>query len=357
MMNKKLLIKVIILVLFVGVAMFGISKTITKKGQTQKKQIDYTYNHKNCGQWYTNERAFRSDVYPENGICLVNEMKLFYYDTNSNDMFPICQKKGCVHADLTCISKHSWSYINYHDGEYFACDSSDYYSIVRIRNSEAEVFYRSEEPIRNIWCYNEYIYFTTDSQLLRIALDDKNEKIILNRPIFLYLFFQNDKIIYEDDSMKIFEADLDGSNEHILLDDKVNMIELDDHYIYYRNGKDFNVYRMNEQGNQELIIKDNCYRYLLTEEGIFYISDYNDETGGNLKLLDLNNKTTTLRENIFDFSYVDESGMFLDLGRELTKEEKQGVETSNCYTALYYWNREKNEDYFIQDNVSSESID
>ena len=254
------------------------AETVTESETDENKPL--TANHLSCNQWFNNTKSVMSGVYEymdDIYMMFSNESnKMFLYDSVTGTTSMLCRKEDCMHNNKKdCTSALNLSYVNVYEGEIFAVEIDNAYNIIHIYDDNIEIFHKSDNPIREMWCYRNYIYYCTDYKLLRINMDapGEDEKEILDRPVlFSYLQFKDDTVFYEDDSYYLYMNDLDGGNEKILVSQIVNMPEVGENDVFYRNGSDNCIYRLDLNGSDpECIVSSPVKRFVIDGNNIFYI--------------------------------------------------------------------------------------
>ena len=280
-----------------------ISEQQPEQQTEQHKKVEVNYN--GIGNMQGNTENGGKQTFLGNDAILVNvevdgNNKMLCFDINTQKLQIGCQKEGCLHSDSACAANHDLMYLQSYGNVYFGVPlGSSRREIWKVEQGEISCFYRSDNDVLGIWCYNEYLYYMTDFGIYRILMKEKDEAVqILERPVlYEYITFYGNSMYFCDENMLLYCADLDGKNEHRLLEEKVLSPQIYDDKIYYRSAE-YDSKRQFEMKNtlfcvtldgkkKEKVI-DQIYQFCIADEGIYY-TELPEEQETTLNYLSLKN--------------------------------------------------------------------
>lgn len=232
-------------------------------------------------------------------------------DLNNNEVSLLCSKPDCIHMDNHCVAKCPYACPNAYKDCLYAYVLNDRRNIVKIKDSEEYMIYRCDESIINLWRYKDMLYFSTEKATYRIDIEgkEKAEKII-DRAVPYYMYFDGDKMFYGDDSFYIYKANLDGTDEVILSEEKGNMLEMADGKLYYRVAEKNDEYgyiksidyHETSQNIVNTVLKKNVSRYYADSRLIIYLEESINSEISNIYCMDLDeDKTEIIVENAYKY--------------------------------------------------------
>lgn len=303
------------------------------------------------GMWYKNSYSYGEfdDFYDDTHVyfCWGTEKEKGLYNTGRQSFERLCRKKGCIHTGADCINNVGLVFSNIKNGEIVGRKNSNEYEIIRIVDYEVSSEYKSDDPIIGVWCYNNWVYYSTDYEVYRYEMSNP-EKVfkVINRPIeYTYLFFADERMFFIDDSKAIVSANLDGTDEKVIVEDLVYMLELQNDRIYYTKIDDRSVYSNALTGNDERKEVDGpVWRYLVDDEGIYYFNATEADMHGTLYLKKFDGAVEPILEDIVGIRIKNDGYIFVEKERtELTDEEKNHPEDTSIKMTLFCLNLDTKE--------------
>lgn len=284
---------IFLLVILVSVFAFALTgkkevntdEEASEKQPEQNKKVEVDYN--GIGNMQGNAENGGEQTFLGNDAILVNvevdgNTKMLYFDINMQKLQIGCQKEDCLHSDSECVANHDFKYLQSYGGVYFGVPfESSRREIWKVEQGEISCFYRSDNDVYGIWCYNEYLYYMTDFGIYRISMKEKDEAVqILDRPVlYEYLTFYGNSMYFCDEDMLLYRADLDGKNKQRLLEEKVLSPQIYDDKIYYRSAEYDNkrqyeientLFCVTLDGKKKEKVIDQIYQFCIADEGIYY---------------------------------------------------------------------------------------
>ena len=251
----------------------------------QNKRGEVNYN--GLGNMQGNTENGGRQTFLGNDAILVNvEMdrnnRMLYFDINTQKLQIGCEKEGCLHSGSECAANHNFMFLQSYGALYFGVPfERSQREIWKVEQGEMSCFYRSDNDVIGIWCYNEYLYYMTEFGVYRISMEKPDEAVqILDRPIlYEYLTFYENSMYFCEEDMLLYRADLDGENKQRLLEEKVLSPQIYDGRIYYRSGEydDKRQYEIKNtlcsvtlDGKEKQELIDQIYQFCIADGGIYY---------------------------------------------------------------------------------------
>lgn len=298
-------------------------------------------NYDTYGMWYDNSHSSGYDdgFYDDNHIYFSSGTEKGLYNISTARYERLCRKKGCIHTSADCINNIRLTFVNVKNGEVVGRSRSSDYEIIRIIDYDVYSDHISSEPIIGIWCYNNWVYYSTDYATYRYDIDNPKKAFkVLDRPInYTYLFFYDDKMFYIDDSEVILSANLDGTEEVEIVSDLSYMLELQGERLYYLKSADRSLYSNNFDGTDEKKeVEGKLWRYLVANDGIYYFKGDELDFRGDLYLKKFDDSETKITELVAGIRMKNENYMLVEKERtQLTDEEKEHPEDTSIKLSLY----------------------
>lgn len=236
------------------------------------------------------------------------EIKMFYFDTDTQELRMACEKKDCLHIDGQCAANQVINNLQSYGNLYFgSVGFSGAREIWQFGNGERRCFYKSPDGINCLWCYDGYLYYMTEFGVYRVSMENKDDaQQVLDRPVnYRYLTFYEDSLYFCGEDEMLYRADLDGKHKKRLLDEKVMSPQAYGGRIYYRSAEydkdglwemENALYSVALDGTGKEKILDEAYLFCVADDGIYYMDLPQDQEAA-LHYLNLKNgETHTIME-------------------------------------------------------------